>query len=160
VTRLEAAGVLLINQSAGVPDLTPELVRQTNDAPGGFFGHQRLAEVIRGAVGIPVVGSGYSYPKAGRNRLPGEPPEKNIVTLGGRAIREGRVDMIGVGRQSLADPGFASKLLTGRFDEIAWDTSCNRCAIALRSGIPVGCVTHDPAARKRFLELRRGASRP
>jgi 2,4-dienoyl-CoA reductase-like NADH-dependent reductase (Old Yellow Enzyme family) len=155
VTRLEAAGVALVNQSAGVPDVTPELVRQTNDAPDGFFGHQRLAEVIKGAVGVPVVGSGYSYLKAGRNRLPGEPPEKNLVTVGGRAIREGRADMIGVGRQSLADPGFAAKLLEGRFEEILWDTSCNRCAIALRSGIPVGCVTYDPAAKERFLEMRR-----
>ena len=145
----------VINQSAGVPDLTPELVRQTNDEPDGFFGHQRLATAIRGAVGVPVIGSGYSYLKAGRNRLPGDPPEKNIVTVGGRAIREGTVDMIGVGRQSLADPEFARKLLEERFDEILWDNSCNRCAIALRSGIPAGCATHDPAAKKRFRELRR-----
>ncbi|MEN8148901.1 MAG: hypothetical protein ABFS86_03705 [Planctomycetota bacterium] len=155
VTRLEAAGVSLINQSAGVPDLTPDLVRQTNDAPDGFFGHQRLAAAIKGAVKIPVIGSGYSYPKAGRNRLPGEPAEKNIVTLAGRAIREGMVDLIGVGRQCLADPGFAAKLIEGRFDEILWDTTCNRCAVALRSGIPAGCVTFDPAAKERYREMRR-----
>jgi len=155
VKRLEAAGVRLINQSAGVPNLTPELVRQTNDAPDGFFGHQRLAEVIKGAVGVPVVGSGYSYPKAGRNRLPGDPAGKNIVTLGGRAIREGRTDMIGVGRQSLADPAFARKLLEQRFDEIFWDTSCNLCAVALRSGIPAGCVTYDAESAERFQEMRK-----
>ena len=77
------------------------------------------------------------------------------MTLGGRAVREGRVDMIGIGRQSLADPRFAAKLLAGDAESIQWDTSCNRCAIAMRSGIPAACATHDPEGARRFRELRR-----
>ncbi len=71
------------------------------------------------------------------------------------AIREGRVDLAGVGRQSLSDPRFARKLLEGQAGEILWDDACSRCAIALRSGIPVGCVTHDRVAKERFREMRR-----
>ena len=108
-----------------------------------------------------MVGSGYSYARSGKNRLPGtDPRKKNIVTLGGRAIREGRVDLIGIGRQSLADPRFAKKLLSGDADEINWDTSCNRCAIAMRSGIPAACATHDPEGKRRFLELRKNQPPP
>ena len=141
---VERAGVGLINQSSGVPEITPLLVRQTNENPGGFFDHQRRAAAIKAAVAVPVVGSGYSYLKAGNNKLPGERAEKHLVALGGRAVREGRVDLVGVGRQCLSEPYFARKLLAGEFDRLRWDTSCNRCAISLRSGIHAGCVTYDP----------------
>ncbi|MHC4472295.1 MAG: oxidoreductase [Planctomycetota bacterium] len=143
VRILARAGVRLINQSAGVPDITPLLVRQTNENPRAFFEQQRRAQTIKSAVSVPVVGSGYSYLKAGNNKLPGRRSEKHIVALGGKAIREGRVDLIGIGRQSLSEPLFATKLLAGDFAEIRWDTSCNRCAVSLRSGIHTGCVTYD-----------------
>ena len=154
---LEAAGAGLINQSAGVPEITPLLARQTNQNPLAFFDHQRYAEVIKRAVHVPVVGSGYSYPAARKNRLPGDDASaRSLVTLGGRAVRDGRVDFIGVGRQSLADPAFARKLLEGRTDEIHWDTACSRCAIMLRSDLEVGCVTFDEEAGERFRAMRRG----
>jgi len=156
VRLLEEKGVALINQSSGVPEITPHLVRQTNDDPSGFSHHQERAALIKQTVEVPVIGSAYSYARSGKNKLPGDDPkEKNIVTLGGRAIREGKVDMIGIGRQSLADPGFAKKLLAGDIENINWDTSCNRCAIAMRSGIPAACATYDPAAKHRFRKLRR-----
>jgi 2,4-dienoyl-CoA reductase-like NADH-dependent reductase (Old Yellow Enzyme family) len=153
---LEESGVGLINQSSGVPEITPALVRQTNENPEGFSHHQKRAATIKQMVKIPVVGSGYSYARAGRNKLPGDSPKKRcLVTLGGKAIREGKVDMIGIGRQSLADPRFARKLLSRREDEILWDTSCNRCAIAMRSGLPARCATHDEEALRRYREMRR-----
>ena len=157
VRILEQAGVALINQSAGVPEITPLLVRQTNENPLAFFDHQRYAEAIKRVVGVPVVGSGYSYPAAGKNRLPGDDASaRSLVTLGGRAVRDGRVDFVGIGRQSLADPEFAKKLLVdGRADEIHWDTACSRCAIMLRTGPDVGCVTFDPEAGERFRASRR-----
>ena len=160
VRMMVEAGVRLVNQSAGIPGVTTDMVRQTNDAPDGFFDHQRYAAIIRGEAGVPVVGSGYSYPRSGRNKLPGEPREKNIVTLGGRAVREGRADLIGIGRQSLADPYFARRLLEGEHDRIRWDTSCNRCAIAMRSDIPAACATHDPEGIRRFRELRKNQPPP
>ena len=156
---MEREGVGLVNQSSGVPEITPLLVRQTNENAAAFFDHQIRADVIKRAVGIPVIGSGYSYPKAGKNRLPGDDPkEKSFVSLAGRALREGRVDFVGIGRQSLSDPGFARKLLTGRFDEIRWDTSCNKCAVSLRSGIEAGCVTYDPQFKALFQTLPSGGA--
>ncbi|MFV1957856.1 MAG: hypothetical protein ACC662_00445 [Planctomycetota bacterium] len=142
---LAEEGVRLVGASAGVPELTPHLVRQTNKQPEGFEPLQRYAAVIREASGLPVVGSGYSYLRAGNNRLPGDDArEKNLVTRGGRAVRRRRVDFVGIGRQALADPRFATLLLSGRADEIRWDTACNRCAVALRTGRPARCATYDP----------------
>ncbi|MBN2489336.1 MAG: hypothetical protein JXQ29_00605 [Planctomycetes bacterium] len=153
----EAAGIRLLNQSSGVPELTPLLVRQTNENPLGFFEHQRRARAMKESVHIPVVGSGYSYLKAGNNKLPGKDRAvKSLVHLGAQAIREGGVDLIGIGRQSLADPAFARKLLTGEADRIRWDTSCNQCAVSLRSGIHAGCVTYD----RYYTDLFRRATRP
>ncbi len=146
---LEAAGVHLLNQTSGVPELTPLLVRQTRENPLGFFDHQERAEAMKRAVSIPVVGSGYSYASDGRNRLPGDRREKHLVALAGRALREGRVDLIGIGRQSLADPHFADKVLSGRLDEVRWDTACNRCADSLRSHRPVICHTYEGHLRRR-----------
>jgi hypothetical protein len=57
--------------------------------------------------------------------------------------------------EALSDPRFAKKLLTGDAGKINWDTSCNRCAIAMRSGIPASCATHDPEGKRRFRELRK-----
>jgi len=149
---LERSGVRLINQSAGVPELTPLLVRQTDDAPMGFFDHQRYAAILKETVEVPVVGSGYSYLKTGKNKLPGERAAKHVLSLGGGAVRDGRVDLIGFGRQSLSEPYFARKLLAGDLETIRWDTSCNRCAISLRSGIHTGCVTFDPYYRDLFVQ--------
>ena len=154
VKLAEAAGLHLLNQSSGVPELTPLLVRQTNENPLGFFDHQRRAKVIKECVSIPVVGSGYSYPKGGNNKLPGKDrASKSLVRLGARAVRDGSVDLIGIGRQSLSDPAFARKLLSGEADRIRWDTSCNQCAVSLRSGIPAGCVTYDRFYTELFRSL-------
>jgi 2,4-dienoyl-CoA reductase-like NADH-dependent reductase (Old Yellow Enzyme family) len=151
---LETAGVHVINQSSGVPEITTTLVRQTNANPMDFFHHQERAAAIKETVNVPVIGSAYSYARSGLNKLPGERAEKNIVALGGRAIREDRVDMIGIGRQCLAEPYFARKLLGGDADAIRWDTSCSRCGISLRSGIPAGCVTHDAYYRDLWKRVR------
>jgi len=156
VRLAEEAGVQLLNQSSGVPERTPLLVRQTNENPLGFFEHQQRAAVITESVGVPVVGSGYSYLKAGNNKLPEpERARKNLVYLGAKALREGVCDLIGIGRQSLSDPGFARKLLSGEIDRIRWDTSCNQCAVSLRSGIHAGCVTYDRYYTERFKQLKR-----
>ena len=48
-----------------------------------------------------------------------------------------------------------AKLLEGRADEIHWDTACSRCAIMLRTGPDVGCVTYDDEAGERFRASRR-----
>jgi len=141
----EENGIRLINQSAGVPDMTPHLVRPTDENPGVFFDHQKYAAIIKETVGIPVIGSAYSYLRDGRNNLPGEDPVvRNIVSLGSRAVRENKVDFIGIGRQSMADPHFAVKLFSKRWDEINWDLACNKCAVSLRAGIHAGCAVYDP----------------
>lgn len=153
---LERAGVKLLNQSSGVPDRTPLLVRQTNENPSGFLDHVRHAEVMKRAARLPVIGSGYSYLKSGRNKLPGEREEKSFVAVGARNIRDERVDFVGIGRQSLSEPRFADKLLGGHASEIHWDTSCNQCAVSLRSHIAAGCVTYDPYYTGLFKPVKQG----
>ena len=67
----------LINQSAGVPEITPLLVRQTNENPLAFFDHQRYAEAIKRAVGVPGGGLGLLLPgAAARTGCPGDDAQR------------------------------------------------------------------------------------
>jgi 2,4-dienoyl-CoA reductase-like NADH-dependent reductase (Old Yellow Enzyme family) len=154
---LTGSGVRLLNVSAGVPARTPLLVRQTDEHPEGFLAHQARAALVKAsAPEALVVGSGYTFPGAGRNSLPGARPEERcLVHVAARALREGRVDLVGLGRQSFADPCTARKLLSGEVERVRWCTTCNQCATAMRSGIHAGCVTHDPYYTDLFRQLRR-----
>ena len=57
------------------------------------------------------------------------------------------MDLVGVGRQSIADPGFARKLLEGRLEEIHWCITCNECGALLAANQRVGCTIFDKQYR-------------
>ena len=57
---------------------------------------------------------------------------------GGKFIREGKVDMIALGRQSLADPLLPLTLRTGRENEIKWCTLCDNCLELLIRQVEIG----------------------
>lgn len=143
------AGVALFNQSAGVPEATPGLVRQTSDNLADFARHERCARAIRDAADAPVIGSGYSC--LGRGvEIDGR--ERNFIATAAENIRAGNTDFAGVGRQTFADPGFALKILSGDIERIKWCVLCNRCAISLRSGVPAGCAVHDEFYKRAYRE--------
>lgn len=58
-----------------------------------------------------------------------------------QALREGRCDLIGVGRGMIADPQWPDKVREGRLDEIIRCTRCDvGCYGNIRNGRPVKCV--------------------
>jgi NADPH2 dehydrogenase len=69
-----------------------------------------LGAAVRKAVGIPVIGLGGI----------------RAAEQAERALAEGLVDLVGVGRAMLADPHWAAKTLSGREDEIY---QCRQCPI-------------------------------
>jgi len=72
----EEIGLDYINVSAGIPAITPEIVRPTKNYPEGVYRHFGWAESVKSLVKIPVIGSGYSYLRDGKNDLKEPNPAK------------------------------------------------------------------------------------
>ena len=85
------------------------------DTPGALL---PLAEAIKEVVTVPVIGVGRLSPE-----------------LGEQAIREGKVDMIALGRELLADPDIPNKVFSGKLEDI---TPCIACFYCSDVGVVVG----------------------
>jgi hypothetical protein len=100
-------------------------------------------------VEIPVIGSGYSYLRDGKNDLKEpNPAKKSFLYWAEKNLREGNVDLIGIGRQSLADPLFVEKILSGNMDQVNFCTACGGCSVLLRSQREVGCTVYNEDYRE------------
>ena len=121
---LEAAGVDCLDVSAGTSDSPPDSVHPGEARPLGCFAD--LAAAIRAAVEVPVIAVG------------------KIATRGvaEAILREGKADLVALGRSLIADPDWPRKLAEGREEEIVpclWDNvGCLRDSI--HRGLPIRCI--------------------
>lgn len=103
----------LVAAGVDVLDISPSSI----EAPG-----DRAAPFRR--FGVPVVA-------VGNLDGPGRAEE---------ALREGRADLVAVGRGQIADPDWAAKAQRGDWSGITVCTKCNRlCFGNLRKGLPIAC---------------------
>jgi len=154
---VEEMGMDYINVSAGIPAITPEIVRPSKNYPEGVYRHFGWAKVVKKLVRIPVIGSGYSYLRDGKNDLK-EPNtlKKNFIYWTEKNLRSGYVDLVGIGRQSLADPLFAKKILFGEVAKVNFCTACGGCSVLLRSQAEVGCTVYNDYYKEVLKKVRKG----
>ncbi|MCX8116638.1 MAG: NADH:flavin oxidoreductase [Desulfobacterota bacterium] len=153
----EDCGMDFLNVSAGIPALTPEIVRPTKNYPEGVYRHFGWAGAVKKAVTIPVIGSGYSYLRDGKNDLKEpDPSKKSFLYWAERNLKKGAVDLVGIGRQTLADPHFARKILSGHLDQINYCTACGGCSILLRSQVEVGCPVYQEYYKEVLRKVKKG----
>ncbi|MGQ9637942.1 MAG: oxidoreductase [Thermodesulfobacteriota bacterium] len=146
---VEEMGMDYINVSAGIPAITPEIVRPTKNYPEGVYRHFGWAKAVKQVVKIPVIGSGYSYLRDGKNDLKeSNPLRKSFIYWAEKNLKDGKVDLVGIGRQSLADPFFAKKILTGNLDQIHYCKACGGCSLLLKSQKEVGCAIYNDYYRE------------
>jgi 2,4-dienoyl-CoA reductase-like NADH-dependent reductase (Old Yellow Enzyme family) len=88
------------------------------------------ADRMRQLVDVPVIGVG---------RL-GDPD------LAARAVREGRLDMVALGRPLIADPGWVNKARRGL--PVRRCLACNHCITNMRSGARLSCVVNPTTGRE------------
>lgn len=81
------------------------------------------AAAIKKEIGIPVI------------TVCGVYPEK-----GNEMIANGEADFLAMGRQSLADPDYANKIMEGRQSEIRQCLRCNECIASADRGIVLKCA--------------------
>jgi len=100
----------------------------------GTFVH--LAQAIKSVVNIPVI-------TVGRIRNP---------VMADQIIREGKADLISMGRALIADPHMPKKAKEGRLEEINFCMSCNRCIQTLRKEA-VRCAVNPEAGNEHRFTL-------
>jgi 2,4-dienoyl-CoA reductase-like NADH-dependent reductase (Old Yellow Enzyme family) len=153
---VEEMGMDFINVSAGIPAITPEIVRPTKSFPEGVYRHFGWTKAVKKLVKIPVIGSGYSYLRDGKNDLKNpDPSQKSFLYWAEKNLKDGGADLVGIGRQSLADPLFARKILSGEIANVNFCTACGGCSILLGSQNQVGCTVYQEYYRKVLREARK-----
>jgi 2,4-dienoyl-CoA reductase-like NADH-dependent reductase (Old Yellow Enzyme family) len=158
VQGLEERGAQYFIQSAGSPSITISLTQADKERPYFAYLHQYFAKVLRDNLKpkTVVVGSNYSTFGKGKNHLQAVSPEdSNLLAYGAQNIAKGFVDMIGLGRQSFADPLLPKKLREGREDEINYCTTCDNCLELLIQQAPIGCATFNKYYTNVLVETRK-----
>lgn len=129
---IEAAGADAIHISYGTA------IQSYFTKPGFNMDHVRK---VKEAVGIPVIGVG---------RI-------NDPTLALSCITTGAMDLVALGRQSLADPHFPNKVKEGRLNEIITCTGCmQRCLYtsSFEPGTGTSCMNNPFTGKERTWVIR------
>lgn len=143
--RLAATGqVDHLNTSIGVATSTLHLIEPSMHTPPGYAGH--LAATLRRTVRA----AGADLPVIGVGRF--TTPEQAAA-----ALARGECDLVGVVRGQIADPGFATKALTGR--PVRRCVGCNQdCIGRVGLNLPLGCAVNPAAGRERLVPLARSGA--
>ncbi len=66
-----------------------------------------------------------------------------------KAIKEGKIDMVSLGRQMLADPDYANKVRDGK--KFLRCLRCNECLMRTAAGLPVRCKINRDLGREKYM---------
>jgi len=99
---------------------------------------EELAEGIKKAVSIPVIAVGRITPDDGE-----------------RMLKEGKADLIAIGKAVLADSEWSNKVASGRVEDITPCIICNGCRDDLRNPAVVGirCLVNAALGREKESEI-------
>jgi len=135
---LEKAGAAYLHISGGVYGST-ELTIPSMYTPQGCFIH--LAQAVKKVVDIPVV-------TVGRIK---DPVHADAI------VKEGKADMVALGRSFLADPEYPNKAKAGQFSNIRPCVGCCLgCIHAVLAKEPGSCVVNPDVGREYKLEEETG----
>jgi 2,4-dienoyl-CoA reductase-like NADH-dependent reductase (Old Yellow Enzyme family)/thioredoxin reductase len=130
-----AAGVDIVQVSAG-NDATPEWICQPMFMEKACLCNS--AAKIRKALQVPVMAVG---------RI-------NDPIVAEEIIRQGKADLVCIGRGLLADPEMPKKAKEGRLDEIRTCIACNTCMESIFRRGRVECLVNPTLGREREMALK------
>ena len=133
IKGLEERGAQYIVQSAGSPSITVTLTQAEKNYPYIAYLHpywqKEFKKVLKPET--VLIGSNYSvWGKGNKNLQMIDPQDNTMFKAGAKNIERGIVDMIGLGRQSFADPLLPKKLADG--NEMCIRDRCEPCRLAGR----------------------------
>jgi len=124
----QAAGIVAIHVS-GIAGPNPNHLPMSAK-PEGYLVH--LAEAVKQAVSIPVITVGRITP-----------------ALGEKVIKEGKADLVAIGRGLLADPELPNKVAAGRLEDITPCIICNTCQYDLSAeGASLSCGVNPTTGKE------------
>lgn len=158
VKGLEERGAAYILQSAGSPSITLALSQPDKKIPDYAYLHHYFSKTFKDNLKpeTVVIGSAYSIFNDGKNNLQAVEREHNtLLYWGNKNITEGVVDMVALGRQSLADPLTPAKLMAGKENEVKWCTADDNCIELLIRQKNVGCCTYNKPYTEALKQIRK-----
>ena len=126
----DALHVSACNAASGYLNQPPYYVEE------GIFVH--LAEAIKSVVNIPVI-------TVGRIRNP---------VMADQILRDGKADLVSMGRALIADPYMPKKAKEEKFEDIAPCISCNRCIQTQRKDA-IRCAVNPEAGNESRFKISR-----
>jgi 2,4-dienoyl-CoA reductase-like NADH-dependent reductase (Old Yellow Enzyme family)/thioredoxin reductase len=135
---LQQLGIDWLHVSAGIYGSMPVTIPSMYSDHGCFV---HLAEAIKGSVSIPVIA-------VGRIKNP---------EMADRIIREGRADMVAMGRAHLADPDLARKAYEGRLSDITPCIGCCKGCIERALALEEGTCVMNPEVGREYLLKKKSA---
>lgn len=159
---LEQRGAQYFIQSAGSPSITISLTQVDKNVPYFGYLHQFFAKELKKNLKkeTVLIGSNFSIFRNGKNKLCAVEPEKSaLLYYGAQCIERGVMDMIGLGRQSFADPQMVRKLGEGKENDIKYCTVCDNCLELLIQQSKVGCCTYDKRYTDELVKTRKEKGR-
>jgi len=154
---LEERGASYFVQSLGNVHASMNFMEAVQDEPYMAYLHFYFANMMKRALKpeTVVIGSSFSPFRGNKNKLLFvEPGRSSLFEMGARCIEDGIMDMIGLGRQSLADPLTPLKLAEERQAEVKYCTQCMNCEELMIRQQPVGCVAFNKTYTEIFKETR------
>jgi NADPH2 dehydrogenase len=148
--KLQAEGVLAVNISCGSPYYNPHIQRPAIFPPSdgyqppedplvGVARQNHAARACKQAVpDLPLVGTGYSY------------LQEYVPHVAQAAVRNGWIDVVGLGRMVLSYPEMpADTLARGSTERKKICRTFSDCTTAPRNSLPSGCYPLDPFYKQR-----------
>lgn len=159
VKGLEERGAQYFISSAGTTAITESLTNTGKSHSYFTYLHMFFANEYKKVVKpeTVIIGSGFSVFRNGKNNgmQAISPEDGNMLALGARCVEDGMMDMIGLGRQTFADPHVPRKLAEGKECEIKYCTICDHCLELLFEEQPIGCCTYDRHYAQVYAEMRK-----
>jgi 2,4-dienoyl-CoA reductase-like NADH-dependent reductase (Old Yellow Enzyme family) len=155
IKGMEERGAHYFIQSAGSPSITISLTQADKTAPYFAYLHQTFSKAFRDNLKpeTVVIGSNYSIFKNGNKGLFGV-EDTSLLTMATKFIEMRVTDMIGLGRQSLADPLLPLKIREGREGEINYCTLCDNCLELLIQQSRIGCCAFNKFYANELIQTR------
>jgi len=159
VKGLEERGASYFIEATGAPRHTEDFCKTDRAKPYigylHFYFQKMLKDVLKPETA--VVGTCYSLYRDGSHKsFPAVKPENNTLKYwGNKNIGDGVVDIVSLGRQSLADPAVAKKMAEGRESEIKWCMGCDNCTIFLISQEGGGCAVYNKELAEKLIEIKK-----
>ncbi len=155
LTLLEQLDIRLVNLTAGSPYYCPHIQRPALFPPSDGYlppedpliGVARQMNVVRQLKqqfpNLIFVGSGYSY------------LQEFLPAVAQAAVRQGWVDLVGLGRMALSYPELLRDVLDGRtLERKRICRTFSDCTTAPRNGLPSGCYPLDRYYRESEVGVR------